>query len=429
MKVVRIPFYLLIGFNLLTWIIYLSNPFLAAETDKHYLTLVYVLINIGSVYVGFKNGEKNAEQLCVRTLKTARMFSNKYMNVYILFYLLTFTLKYSYELRCPALSLFALINRIAIGVANPDLGYALTLQGDQSFPWSIYTLINVIDCAFFIVGMLCWKNMKKWQKIVFFILVIIDVVKWFGAGTSFGIMQMCTTLVLVYCISIKKDVLNKMQVISVILLVLVIFIVAVVSFGINMQGRAGGSFNDLSSTKLNLNSFVYVYFISYLPHWFQNLYAYIAHYLVGGYYNLEYAFSCNFDWCYFLGSTNTMTGFADDFFNLGIRAQNYPTKIYEKFDIDPYIYWHSCYTWLANDFSLYLVPFVVYWFGNTASKALIMYKKYKDMFSGVLFLLLANTILFFFANNNYLSGHFFVFLFVLIKWYNNKYYVKTFINR
>lgn len=427
MKTTKIPFYLLLGFNLLTWIIYLSNPFLASETDNHYFTLIYVLLNIIFLYLGFKKGESDGLFLGLKRKTTSHSFSLKYMNAYFLFYLLTFTLKYAYELRCPAFDIPGLINRIAIGIANPEIGYSLTLKGAQSFSWLIYTFIDFIDSAFFIVGMLCWQNLKKWQKILLVLLAIVDIIKWFGAGTSFGIMQMCTTLVLIYCITLSKSFLNKKQIISILILVLGIFIAAVVSFGINMEGRAGGEFNDLGSTNINLDSFVYVYFISYLPQWFQDLYQYIAHYLVGGYYNLEYAFNCEFEWCFFLGSTNTMTGLADDIFNLGIEARNYPIHIYEKYGVDPYIYWHSCYTWLANDFSFYLVPFVVFWMGRTACRALIIYRKYKDIVSGVLFILLANTIIFFFANNNYLSGHYFVFIFILIKWYNNKCkcYVKT----
>ena len=423
MKTARIPFYLLIGFNVLTWIVYLSNPFIDLRSNNHVWTLVYVLMNIVFLYFGLKNGEKVGEHLSLRKTSSASSFVARYLTVYFLFYILTFTLKYAYELRCPAFDLPALVQRIAIGISNPDVGYQLTLSGEQPLPWSIYTLINIFDSAFFIVGMLCWQKMRPWQRFLFVILAIVDIIKWLGAGTSFGIMQMANTLVLVYCLSIKKEFLPKKRLVSIIVVVLIVFIAAIIAFGINMQGRAGGSFTDLKSTTVNLDSFVYVYFISHLPQWFQDLYQYIAFYLVGGYYNLELAFDCDFDWCFFMGSTNTMTGIADDLLGFGIEARNYQTKIFQQFDVDPYIYWHSCYTWIANDFSFILVPFVVYWIGNTASKALKLYRKYNDMISGVLCILLANTIIFFFANNNYLSGHFYVFLYVLILWYNRKYKV------
>lgn len=423
MKTARIPFYLLIGFNVLTWIIYLSNPFIDLRSNNHVLALVYVATNIAFLYFGLKNGEKASKYLNLRKTSSASSFVARYLNIYFVFYFLTFTLKYAYELRCPAFDLPALVNRIAIGIANPQVGYQLTLAGSQSLPWSLYTFINIFDSAFFIVGMLCWLKMRPWQRIVFVILAIIDVIKWLGAGTSFGIMQMATTFVLVYCTSIKKNYLTKKRIISIVVVVLIVFFAAIVAFGINMQGRSGGTFTDLESTKVNLDSFVYVYFVSHLPQWFHDLYQYIANYLTNGYYNLELALNCDFDWCFFLGSTNTMTGIADDIFALGIETRNYPTKVFQQFGVDPYVYWHSCYTWIANDFSFYLVPFVVYWIGNTASKALELLRKKNDMISGVLFVILANTIIFFFANNNYLSGHYYVFLFVLIVWYNRRYKV------
>lgn len=423
MKTARIPFYLLIGFNVLTWIIYLSNPFIDLRSNNHVLALVYVATNIAFLYFGLKNGEKVSKYLNLRKTSAVSSFVARYLNIYFVFYILTFTLKYAYELRCSAFDLSALVNRIAIGIANPQLGYQLTLAGAQPLPWSLYTFINIFDSAFFIVGMLCWLKMRPWQRIVFVILAIFDVIKWLGAGTSFGIMQMATTFVLVFCLSIKKDYLPKKRIISIIGVVLIVFFAAIVAFGINMQGRSGGTFTDLESTKVNLDSFVYVYFVSHLPQWFQDLYQYIAGYFTNGYYNLELAFNCDFDWCFFFGSTYTTTRITDDFLGLGIEARNYPTKVFQRFGVDPYINWHTCYTWLANDFSFYLVPFVVYWIGNTASKALILFRKYNDMVSGVLFILLANMIVFFFANNNYLSGRFYVFLFVLILWYNRKYKV------
>ena len=42
-------------------------------------------------------------------------------------------MKYAYELRCPAFDINALVNRIIIGIASPDLGYQLTLKGALLF--------------------------------------------------------------------------------------------------------------------------------------------------------------------------------------------------------------------------------------------------------------------------------------------------------
>lgn len=424
MKTSKIPFYILIGFNILSWVIYVSNPYLNSVSSTHDLTVFYVLVNIIALYYGLKNGEKNANHIQLRRTSLVGGFSRKYLWYYFVFYILTFTLKYAYELRCPAFDISALVNRIIIGIASPDLGYQLTLKGAQSFSWSIYTIISTVDSGFFIIGMLCWKQMSKVQKPIFIVLVVFELLKWFGAGTSFGIMQICTTFVLVYVINMKRESLSKKELFRTGSVLLLVFIAAIVSFGTNMQGRAGGELQDITSSKVNLDSFVFKYVIAYLPEWFQNLYDFICRYLVGGYYNLEYMFQCDYDWTYFLGSTNALTTLADDIFHIGVESLNYQTKIYDKFGIDPYIYWHSCYAWWANDFTIIGVPFVVYWIGKIASRALSLYRRYEDLTSGIVFVILANTIIYFFANNNYFSGHLFFLLVVLAIWNKKMYKTK-----
>lgn len=424
MRTQKLPYYLLVGFNILTWIIYLSNPYLNSSTDTHVLTVFYVLINIICLAVGFRKGERVSVYTKLRKVTYAENFHNRYYSKYLIFYVLTFLLKYAYDLRIPAFNINALITRILLGISNAELGYAMTLEGAQSFSWSIYQFFNLFDCGFFIIGMLCWRYLSKIEKTSFFILVVIELLKWFGAGTSFGIMQICTTLVLVYVASMSIEYISKKQLFKISAILALVFIFAISAFGSNMQGRAGGELRDIQSSQVNLDSFVFKYFISYLPSWFQNLYDFIVRYLVGGYYNLEYAFQCDYDWCMLLGSNNALTTLADDVFHIGIEENSYQIKMFHKFGVDPYVFWHSCYTWLANDFTLLGVPFVVYWIGRTTSLALSMFRKYNDMISGVIYVILGNVVIFFFANNNYLSGHFYLFMILFLYWVNVKYRIK-----
>lgn len=421
MKTTKIPIYILVGFNFFTWLIYLSNPFANSVSEMHNYTILYVLLNILMLYWGLKQGVKSGNRLNPRRIIRVKTFFKKYMTPLFVFYILTFSLKYAYELRVPVFDIPALINRIAMGITSPDLGYALTLTGSQSFPWSLYMMMSIVDGAFFIIGMLCWDYLSKFQKSIFVLLAVIDVLKWFGAGTSFGIMQMLSTLLLVYVISIKSNQLTRKQIIKYIFVGGVLFIFAITAFGINMEGRAGGSFTDIKETDINTDSFFYHYFVSILPKWFQDMYQFIARYLVGGYYNLELAFTADYDWCFFLGRNNALTRIADDFLHIGIEPINLQHKIYQMYGIDPYIYWHSIYTWLANDFTLFGVPIVVYVIGKLTSMTLMVYTKYNDMISGVIFILLANCTIYFFANNNYLSGHYYVFLGFVIIWLTSRY--------
>ena len=70
MKTSKIPFYILIGFNILSWVIYVSNPYLNSVSSTHDLTVFYVLVNIIALYYGLKNGEKNANLFSSRRRHT-----------------------------------------------------------------------------------------------------------------------------------------------------------------------------------------------------------------------------------------------------------------------------------------------------------------------------------------------------------------------
>ena len=79
MKTSKIPFYILIGFNILSWVIYISNPYLNSVSSTHELTVFYVLVNIIALYYGLKSGEKNANQIQLRKTSAVGGFSKKYL--------------------------------------------------------------------------------------------------------------------------------------------------------------------------------------------------------------------------------------------------------------------------------------------------------------------------------------------------------------
>ena len=47
---------------------------------------------------------------------------------------------------------------------------------------------------------------------------------------------------------------------------------------------------------------------------------------------------------------------------------------------------------------------VAFWIGKIATRALALYRRYEDLTSGIVFVIFANTIIYFFANNNYFNG-------------------------
>ena len=104
-----------------------------------------------------------------------------------------------------------------------------------------------------------------------------------------------------------------------------------------------------------------------------------------------------------------------------VEPMNYQTKIYKTYGVDPYIFWHSCYVWLANDVSIFGVPIIMFWVGKFCSTALVLYRRYNDLLSVVIFVIFANMIIFLFANNNYIANLFYTFMFIFPIWIFTRY--------
>ena len=423
MKTVNLPYYFLLGFNLITLLLYILNPFNIGVPSNHWLAIFYISLCLFLFSIGFKSGIRKGQRKPAIGRYRFTSLSKVNVNMYFTFFIMTFLLKYAYELRVPVFDFSALLQRVMVGIANPDLGYALTLKGPQSFSWSLYVVICFVDGLFFVVNALYWGRLSRFNKAIFLVLFVFELLRWFAAGTSFGIIIMATTVSLAFCCNMSQDYINRKTLIKVGVVLLAVFLLAVYAFQINMVGRAGGEFasNTMNKFSFNSDSWLFTNIISRFSEEFQYLFVYMAFYLVGGYYNFEYAFSCDYDWCFFCGSNTAVTNITDNILGMNIEALNYQTKIFQQFGVDPYIQWHSCYLWLANDFTLLGVPFVLYFIGKMAAYAFMLYRKFNDLLSGVVFILFANMIILLFANNNYMSTIFFSFAFFFPYWFFTRY--------
>lgn len=416
-------YYTLIGFNLLTLVVYISNPFWKG-TGYHGLTILYIAFNLILFAVGYKKGlQKGSRYNYLSRNSFLSALSNKNLNYYIIFYLLTFLLKYAYELHVPAFNISALIQRIALGVANPYLGYT-TGGSYRPFAWSLYILICLFDSVFFIVGLLSWRKLKRGGKALLVVLSVIELLKGLGSGASFGEIKMITTVAVILIINIKGgSKLTNKQKLLIIISILAAFGFAVFIFGHNMAGRSGGELSDNLGYSLDFNedSFVNKYIISIFPRVIQNLYVYISNYLVQGYYHLECAFLVDYDWTWFCGSNDAKTLMLNILTGFDVEPLNYQTKIFQQFGIDPYIAWHSCYLWIANDVTLFGVPLVLFMVGKIIGTSIVLFRRFNDLLSGTICVIFANMIIFLFANNNYIANLFYSFLLLFPIWFFTRY--------
>lgn len=420
MKIEKFILYVLVGFNILTLFIYALQPF--GSDGIHLPTFLFVSFCIYMMYKGFNSG------LVRFAGRNAASFNNTYIsigakqfNVLFIFYIVTFSIRYCYELYCPLFDFSSLITRVAIGLSDARAGYLL--KGVRSIPWTLYFLVSIIDNLFIVVGLISWKLLSVPKRIILVILLLIEILFWFGKGTNFGVMVILSTILFAYSINYKNESLNRKQLQKYVILALLLFAVSILVFGHNMAGRSGGDLSMMSEEYISSGSETYnpnSILFAFVPENFRVLYLYVTSYLTGGYYNFSKIFDCDFTWCYGLGSNPSLYYLAEC---IGIDAETpgYQIQIEHLFNIDAAVCWHTGYLWLANDFTLFGVPLIIFIISKFAGYALCLFRNSKDIVSGAVFVVFANMLLLLFANNNYLSSVFYGFMFLFPFWYFKRY--------
>lgn len=409
----------LLCFNVFTLLMYIITP-LSINSGYHFLNIFYIALNIFMMKLGFQKGQNKT---CYLGSQPSLQITPKTFNIVLIFYLCTFTIRYAYMLYLPPLDFGVLINRIAIGVADPHMGRTF-MHGGRTIPWTVYFITSVIDSIFFIFALICWKQLKTIIKILVAVLLVFEGFYSMGTGTNFGVIMLVSCACLAIMMQIPNETLSTAKItrLSILGIFALLFVVSI--FFYNMEGRSGGSFEELKGGDyLALGSSVTVdtnAFLDILPYRFQILLLYIFSYLTQGYMFLENIYLLDFHWGGFFGNNPALQSIAQDFLFFNPELDSYQMQM-ERLGVDSYVNWHSCYLWLANDFTLLFVPLVIYYIAKFASVALRMYRTSHDLSSGIVFVVLANMLLFLFANNNYLSSVFYSFMFIFPYWYFKKY--------
>ena len=409
----------LLYFNIFTLVMYVITPF-SINSGYRIINVFYITLNILMMALGFRQGRLKTNNLIHQSGVNV---STRIFNFVLFFYVCTFTIRYSYMLYLPPFDFNALINRISIGVADPYLGRSF-IHGVSTIPWTIFFLTSIIDSVFFIYALICWNQLKRFSKVIIVLLLVFECLYSLGTGTNFGIIMLVACVFLAILMQIPYETLSKRIILKICLLGFIALTFVIYIFSYNMEGRSGGNLENLSggdylalgsSVSINTNAF-----IDALPYRLQVLLLFIFSYLTQGYMFLENIYELDFHWGGFFGNNPALQSLAQDFLFLNPEMNSYQMQM-EKLGVDSYVNWHSCYLWLANDFTILFVPFVVYYIAKFASAALHMFRTSRDLSSGIVFVVLANMLLFMFANNNYLSSVFYSFMFIFPYWYFRKY--------
>lgn len=399
MKILLSPIYLIGGFNLFTLLMYIFAPY-GYQAGNVLMSYAYIFINIIFLIVGYIFGIKNGGGRLISNGYSDKKTVSKIFGFILIFYSFTFLIKYAYLLKFNIFDVSGMINFLLMGLSDPMLAYKLTGDATRPFTvsWTIYFLISVINSIFFIVVFISWPSLSRVKKVFSLFFIILEFFYWAGRGTNFGIISIIVTLLFARLLALKK--LN----VKMIFYGFLAFLLSIVIFSLIMSLRGDSSY-DLQAYALNYS---YVDESSLLillaPESLHSSLLLIFSYLVQGYYYMSLAFDLDFSSTWFGGSNPAIVGLYD-FLGFSNFERSYVYRLFE-FGIDPLINWHSAYTWYANDFSFFGVPFVMVFYGWFMGLTWANSINSNDLLSKILFLIFAPASIFLFANNNFIANYF-----------------------
>lgn len=412
MKVSRFPLYLIFGFNLFTLVMYVVSPYVFYK-EVFVASVIFVFVNIVALVFGYVHGERLAKR---QVFSTKLIFSQPRDDLFrylTIFYSVTFLIKYAYLLKFPVLDVGGMIQHLMIGVVNPKMGYLLSVDDTRiaTVSWSLYFFTSIFNGVYFILGFLLWKRLSLIIRFVFLFFLAVEVFYWVGRGTNFGIIALVITFLLANVIESK----GKISVLLILRYVL-LFAICLLSFSAIMYSRSEGAVDDfqvfsLPWSHVDESSILF----DLVPNALHTSMLTVFFYLVQGYYNTSLAFDLDFSTSW-LGGWNPSIQSLYSTFGVEVANSTYVQRL-DALDVDPRVNWHSAYTWYANDVSFYGVPFVIFGIGMLIGFSWVRSVVFSsDLMSKLVFVLMAGSSLFFFANNNFIGYYFYSVLFLVPYW-------------
>lgn len=369
-KIMKAPIYFAYIYILFTVIVFLFGPIQWISDWKLIEALGVLLIFLYPIalYIGYTIGIGKSVYINQNFLNE-KFKKNKIMALKILKYTiiinLIITVLNTYEY-AGVTSLSQLwINTIT---SLTDLG-ASYYQKDASSRLGSILLYStlVLDPILYITkvsSLLFFKYLKKYQKMLVVFTILIEAFRWISIGTNKGLMDILVLIFTVFSINIMNKKLNgekkdrktdkKKVVIMVTLAILFLCF-----FAMAVSSRTEGAYQQdnfdtfpYCYVPANLRSFV-ERFTSYLTQGYSNMIGCMQY---GNWYPMWGVGNSRF----LISVMTILTGM--DLFDFTYQSQ------LSNFGVDPYVQWHSAYSWFANDVSFIGVIFVMALFGYFFSK-------------------------------------------------------------
>ena len=158
------PVAVVVGFNLLTLLVFVTAPVTWVTVHLTDLCLLVVSSQI-MIFLGYQFGLRSG---LARATDPRLPFVRGRRLVSLLFtvYVLTFLVSYAYKMEVSPLDVTGMMNRLIAGILDPRRGYfgSLTKSGDGPVRWSVFFAISVFNQLFFVAGFLYLAPIRAGQE-------------------------------------------------------------------------------------------------------------------------------------------------------------------------------------------------------------------------------------------------------------------------
>lgn len=406
MPIIFIEFYLTI-----TVILFAFGPFdypITHPIKLYSLLFIYQIFLFLGYLMSVKFYRKKKEPIHSTELW---LFIIKILLIINIFFILFLMIR---EFGLEKFSIRGIVDRIVLGVRNPGKAYNLKflVTSNNIFGGLVGSLFILVfqPIAYLVVpfALVYFKRLNIIYRLLTIINILLNICHAIGIGTNKGVFDMLI-LIFITCFLFllkyfnekgfnKKYLIN----IGITLIILAAFILGI--FNKNLSNRGvGGTLNNNEVHSIGLNTVPYdteCLIFEATPSVLHKPIALLSSYLTQGYYGLDITMNTGVIPMFGIGNSmflqKYISKYAFDISQLSLQFRSIP------YNWDPYVNWHSLYSWYANDFGFLGVTVILmifgYLFGNCYLKTLD-----NNVFAKVLFMLLFIMLLFLPMNSQIFS--------------------------
>ena len=420
------PIKALLTFLIFTELLLFVGP-VSYNLQYPFLLFIYLVIVNVALYLGYRHGVKRYE-----SKPKVKYNDIAIIKSFIILALIIAPFNLVLHWGITSFNPSLILSKFIEGMTSPADVYTdnlIMMQNNSlgSFYTTIFIVLSPFSFAAIPLGINYWQRISKKYRIGVIILISIEIVYWIGIGTRKGLLDLLIIIAFMIIASnlyLLEDKKKRKQ-----LFIITGFFVSIfmLYFVYSNLSRYNIKFEDLADIDVsNIYIDIKPFYEKYVPSIIYIPLLSISDYLCQGYYALSCALKISISdpvFTYGFGNNTFSMVMLDRFFGYTFddqMAMTYQGALDRYYAINPTINWHSIYVWIANDFTFFGVPFIIYFIGSFLSTTWLDTVNKNNLYSAPLFSFFAIMVFYFFANNQVLSSSFIAFVVILILYIEHK---------